>query len=285
MQDQLDAYHQATTCPFCQTQFSDVVKVIPECGKCICGTCYSELRQSLDDSKDYKCLACNETHVLPEIDLWNCTQLVALLRHPIEKPLSEQARKLKLLMESVQEELAVLKGFDPRDHIEQHCLQLELEIRQAAESAIKHIKETEAELIKRAQISRQRCVDALTNQPDESSAKLDELVSMATEQPQKDLVELSTEIDEFSSKWSDYFKRFNALASESEIEAAIDQTGVFQSHMTTLDQRIRNQALCESMMQFSPNATFYSSKDHLGELLEMSTKGSRKKDKSELISC
>ena len=283
MQDPLDAYHQATTCPFCQTKFSDVVKVIPECGKCICGTCYSELRRSLDDSKDYKCLACDEIHVLPENDLCNCTQLVGLLQHPIENPLSEQAKKLKLLQQNVQEELARLEGFDPMDCIEQHCLQLELEVRQAAESAIKHINKTETDLLTRIQVFQQRCVDALTTQSKKSSAKLEELGSMATEPPE-DLVGLSSEIGNFSSKWSGYFKRLNALASESEVEPAIKQTGVFRSHMRMLEQRIRSQALCGSMMQFNPNASFYLSRDHVGELFEISMKTNERIDKSELIS-
>ena len=120
MQDPLDAYRQLITCPFCQTKFSDVVKIIPECGKLICGACHDELSESLDESKRYKCEACKEHHVLPEDGMLVCTILANLLRHPIEKPLSEQAKKLKQLLEIVQEELANLQAFDSRDFNRAH---------------------------------------------------------------------------------------------------------------------------------------------------------------------
>ena len=46
MQDPLDAYQKAFACPFCKVMFSEVVKLIPDCGNFICGACYDELTES-----------------------------------------------------------------------------------------------------------------------------------------------------------------------------------------------------------------------------------------------
>ena len=139
MSDILEVFRQMATCPFCRNKFSDVVKLIPDCGNFICGACCQELADDLDVWKRYKCEACNDHHMLPGNGFPVCKQLVGLLRHSAEKPLSEQAKKLKLLIENVQEDLARLEAFDPKDHIEHHCLQLEHEVSQTAASAVKHI--------------------------------------------------------------------------------------------------------------------------------------------------
>ena len=260
MQDPLEVFNRVTTCPFCQTKFRDVVKLIPECGEFICGICYDHLKEG--ESKEYHCKACDQVHLLPENGLPDCKRFVDLLRHPVEKPLSEQAKKLKNLIGDVQEEIAKLEAFDPRDHIEQHCVQLELEVSQAAESAVKHIHEIEKDLLEQIRVYRQQCLDALPTRT---------LPEPFINLTNRSLRTLKRQAQYFSTKWNGYFKRLNVLASDNEIEAAIRQTNEFQTRIRTLEQETRNSALRESTMLFTSGTVFHSSRGHLGELVRIST--------------
>ena len=283
MQDPIDAYRETTTCPFCQTKFSEVVKLIPDCGKCICGTCYDDLIERSDETKEYKCHACGEHHVLPENGLPDCKQLVSLLLHPIEKPLSEQAKRLELLVESVRDELVKLRAFEPRDHVEQHCVQLEHEVSHAADSAVKHIKEIEADLHKQIQAYRQRCLAALEAPLPNMNPQADEQQAAFTNSIGVELDTLTQEISDFSTKWTDYFKQLNVLASDSELEAATSQVDVFQTRMRALDKDMKNRALCEKVLQFNPKTSFHSQRDHMGELVEIPTQVDHKAYMGEVL--
>ena len=269
MQDPLEAYNQAVTCPFCRTKFSDVIKLIPDCGSFICGACFDELSESLDGSKRFKCRVCDHHHVLPENGLWNCKMLLNLVRHPIEKPLNEQAKKLRLRIENVQEELSKLDSFDPRELLEHRCVQLEHEISLAAESAVKHIHEIEAGLLKQIKEYHQRCLDSFATQTSQSPTG--QLRVPLSNEAKLDLDSLTKEIRDFNSKWNDYFKRLNALASDSELEAAISQTDTFRARIRTLDQEITDQALSGKFLQLNLKASFCAARDHLGGLVETST--------------
>ena len=269
MLDPLVIFHKTLTCPFCQTKFSDVVKLIPDCGSFICGTCYDVLAERLGQSKEYNCTACDQQHVLPENGMANCKQLVGLLRNPVEKPLSEQARKLKLLVKNIEEELASLNVFDPRDYIEQHCAQLRESVSQAAESAIKHIHELESDLFNQIEAYRQRRLDSLTTQSSKSGQ-----LQVSFNKTRMKCEVFTKEISKFIATWNDYFKRLNASASDNEVEAAINQTGIFQARIRTLDEETKNSALNDSLLHFNPEKSLYSSRDHLGELVEISAHGS-----------
>ena len=168
--------------------------------------------------------------------------------------------------------------FDQAGGVEDHCVQLEHDVHQAAESAVKHIHEIEKDLLKQIQDYRQGCLDALTAQSSESSSKDDQSASQnsqsgdsLTEEPEVDLKTLTKEIEEFSTKWNEYFKRLNSLASDSEIEAAIPQTDELKARIKTLEQETRNNALLESTVLFTSGTVFHSSRDHLGELVRIST--------------
>ena len=207
MQDPLDTYQQTFTCPFCQIKFSDVVKLIHDCGSFICGTCSDELNESLGRSKRYKCDACGDHHILPENRLPACKKLANFLRHPIEKPLSDQAKKLKPLIEDIQKELANLQTFNPRDYIEKTRVELENDVSQAAESLVKHIRQIEANLHIQIRAYCQGRLDKISNN------------QIAIYQ-----LDASTQtFTEFCAKWNDYFKRLNSFASEDQIKDAIDQ--------------------------------------------------------------
>ena len=271
MLDPIDAYEKTTTCPFCQTKFSDVVKFIPDCGKFICGACYDELVKDIDESRNYECQACDDQHILPTAGLADCTQLVYLLRHPIEKPLSKLGKKLKRMVESVQEEMAKLNSFDAKDFIEHQAIQLELEIRQTAESAVKHIHQIEDDLLKQVQTNRQRCLDALNDQvSDKPKTSKDQKPATSSTTNDEDIgtrqKALTKEIKEFSSKWDDYFKRLNSLASDKELQAAVRQESDFQDRIRRLEKEMQIRASNGALMYFRVKESFFSARDHLGKL-------------------
>ena len=284
MQDQLDAYEKATTCPFCQIKFSDVVKLIPDCGNFICGTCYDYVIESVGQSRTFKCQACDCLHVLPESGLPSCKQLVGLLQNPIEKPLSDQAKKLKLLIETDQEELIKLEAFNPRDHIEEHCVQLELEVNQTAESAVKHIHEIETDLLNQIQTYRQRCLEALTAPSPVSLTRRQHQRDALADEMKGRLASLQREMAEFKGTWDGYFKKLDVMSTDTAIDSAIQQANILQSRLKSLDQEMRSHALSGSVMQFNPNASFHSTRDHLGQLVEVSTRVNQKSYKGKSTS-
>ena len=131
-------------CSFCVHQFSDVVKLIPECGNSICGECEDQLRDELENlPAKYTCKACGEEgHLFPKKGFVNNKSLMNLIKTaPSERPLSKEAKKVRELAERVDEEMKRLESFDPEQYIREHFEQLESEVNEAAESAVKHINE------------------------------------------------------------------------------------------------------------------------------------------------
>ena len=216
--------------------------------------------------------------MLPENGLPACKKFASVLRHPLEKPLSDQAKTLKQLIKNVQEELVDLQAFDPRDFIEHTCVQLEHEVSQAAESAVEHIRQIETDLQNRITAHRQRCLDQLKETSLESSTQ-PTTRKMAT----NDTIVIAQEISEFTAKWSEYFNRLNSLASDNQVEAAIQQTKIFQVRMKRLDQEMRNRALGDKLIQFNPSDSFCAIRSHLGELVELSTKFDERQKKGKII--
>ena len=276
--DPLEAYRRAVTCSFCESKMRDVVKLIPDCGKFICGHCYQDLRECLDDSGEFECKACNRRHKLLEKGFADCTQLLDLLRHPIEKPLSPQAEKLKHLIETVQEEIGRANALDSKQYVDEHCERLELEVCKAAQSAVKHIQELERGLLKQIEEYRRRSLDG------EVSFKNDQSKALVNNAPQMlNLEALSKEINQFATKWTEYFQQINSYATDKEIEVALGQGELFQSRIEYIEQEMRNSALENiSRLQFNAKAAFLSQSDHLGELVEISIQGNGVTSKGEL---
>ena len=277
-QDPFEAIQKAVTCSFCLQRMSDVVKLIPDCGKFICGECYDELIQSLEnESREFKCLACEMPHHLPQNGLADCKQLLDLLRQSIKKPVPPQANELRTLIGNIQEQLIRIKAFDSKEHIEQHCQGLEIKISDAAESAIQHIHEIETELLTQANQYRQRCLDAL-----ETRSPNGQLDASANELKIR-LDSLSKEIGQFNEKWIEYFRQLDSYAMESEIEAALSKGDRFQARIDQLEQELKSSAFREPMMQLTENESFISRKDHLGELVKVSPDACLKAIKGKLV--
>ena len=139
----------ALCCSFCQRRFSGVVKLIPECGNSICGECYAFLESELENlPAQYTCKACGEKdHLFSTRGFANNKTLMDLAKkEPIERPLSEQAKKLRELVGRVDEEIKRLDAFDPELYIREQFGQLEDEEAFAAEAAVNHINTIESDL-------------------------------------------------------------------------------------------------------------------------------------------
>ena len=78
-------------CSFCGVRFSDVVKLIPECGNSICGECHDGLRDELETlPAQYTCKACGEgDHLFPTKGVPSNKSLMELAKTtPSERPLA-----------------------------------------------------------------------------------------------------------------------------------------------------------------------------------------------------
>ena len=84
-------------------------------------------------SRRFICRACGEYHTLPESGYPNCNQPPRLVK--VEKPLSPQAKQLQTVVKHVREGLDKLHQFDAREHVQQECERLELQVSEAAERA------------------------------------------------------------------------------------------------------------------------------------------------------
>ena len=212
---------QVLCCTFCNRQFSDVVKLIPECGNSICGECHDRLRDELDIlPAQYTCKACGDVgHMFPTKGLANNKGLMDLAKAtPTERPLGEQAKKLRELIERVDEEMKRLDSFDPGQYIREHFDQLENEVNESAESTVKHINEIRSDLLGQIQERRQECLESLKAR---LSAQLE-----ATDEPpnklQQEISKLARNKSEFVLKWSSYFQKAGSYASDQEIGTALD---------------------------------------------------------------
>lgn len=262
MTNPVRSFESALNCSICKESFTSVVKRIPDCGKLICGNCYDDLIESLDESRKYKCLACAEDHILAENGLPEFFPFLDSQRNSSDKPLSSKLMKLKSLIGELQTEHYKLQTFDSKEFIEELCEQLELEVSAAADSAIRHINKIEDDLRKQIRDYRQRCFDAV-----ESSAHNHKLLAPANK-TKVQLDALTEDIEYFNIKWNEYFGRLDVLKSDKEVQEALGQADMFQTRMREFHQEMRNNALNGTMMQFTSKGTFFLEQDHLGMCVE-----------------
>ena len=250
-------------CSFCDRKFTNIVKIIPDCGKFICGECYDSLEMDIQESdRSYRCRACSAKHVLPANGYANCNQLLGLARSmPEERPMSIQAKSLRNLVKAVEKELETLEAFDPREYIERECERLELEIGEAAEYATRHIDKIEKELFGQIKEYRQRCLDSCsTEKKFRSSAVM------------KEFSELSMEIRDFNEKWNQFFSRINSYASDKEIDQAAEEGEGYIDQLKLLETEIKAYALNGVTLKHNRNSTFFEDRDQLGKLVEIAIK-------------
>ena len=273
-------------CTFCDHQFSDVVKLIPECGNSICGECEDQLRDKLDKlPAQYTCKACGEEdHTFVAKGLPINKSLMDLVKTaPRERPLSDQSKKLRELIEKVDEEIQKLTSFIPEQYISEHFDQLEDEVNEAAESGIKHLNEIRSDLLRQIQERRQECLDALLvkssiRMKETKEPPVNETAQLSTQLQARDtpsklqqkIGKLSRETSEFVHKWEGYFKRVESYASEQEIAGALDQAEAVLQEIEKFGEASKLEATKERWIRFEANNLFSKTKHHLGKLASYS---------------
>ena len=246
-------------CSFCEERFSDVIKFIPDCGNNICGRCYEDLKEDVDEqTKEYKCVACKEIHTLPPNGLRDNKALMIAVKKmkPPEKALHPNAIKLRDLVKQVQDQMEKLQTFDGKQFIELECGRLEQELSDAIESAVDHLKEIETKMMKQISEYRERCIANLSKKSSEPEDTTE----------QQELKAVTKEVSEFNTRWNDYFKQIEVYESESDIEAALAQTGEFMLKMESMEERMRKEALNWEKMVFHVNSQFMKEWKHVGEM-------------------
>ena len=153
---------ESLKCSICHLQFVDVVKLLPDCGESICGDCFDALKSEVNESGEFMCQVCQETHLMPKKGLADNKSVLKMLKSTkMEKPLSEQATTLKSALKSIESQIEAIRAFNGADHVNHHCDQLEIQVQDAIESAAKRLSQVEEDLLKQINEYRQRCLDSM----------------------------------------------------------------------------------------------------------------------------
>ena len=277
-------------CSFCEQKFSDVVKLIPECGNSICGECHDGLREKLETMPaQYTCKACGDDgHLLAAKGLPNSKSLMELVRTaPSERPLSDHAKKLRELVERVDQEMKRLGSFNPEHVIREHFEQLEGQVNAAVDAAVKHIKEIRSDLLGQIKEHHQECLDSMRTKslvkqedteepPAKKIARLSTQLHATADPPIKlpqEIAQLSKKTSEFVIKWRSYFQRAGSYASDQEIGTAFDQAQAFLVKIEKFEEASNLEATNGKTIKFEANNLFLQTRDLLGKLTLFSGTG------------
>ena len=252
------------TCPFCWHKFSDVVKLIPECGNSICGDCYEELRNGLMIVK-FQCKPCEGAwHTMPGDELPDNKALMKILRvKPQERPLSDKAKNLKLMLEHMQRRIGNLSSWDETDEIKVYCEQLEHEVLSTAEKAIKHLTKIKGDLLKQIDDYRQDLL-ARSN-----------LRRLQLQSPSVDLrhmnfdlyrIRIASEIESFNNQWLESFGNLHKNIGNEDILKAQKQAKEYMLKITLIEKGIRQQTFTDRFLKFNPNELFMELNSYVGTL-------------------
>ena len=252
-------------CSYCHAKFTDVIKTVHGCGEAICGFCYDDLKESLDESGEYRCLACDESHVMPKTGFTDNRGLLKLLnKKTVEKPLTDQAKLLKAQLAVVRDTLAAVHCFDGPQQVNLHCDQLESDVIVSCESAINYFNTVQKDLLKEITDYRKKCLDSF------ELAEFQHLsVSATSKQPEsikQKMEAITKEIEEFGKKWDDYFNSVNALATDTEIILALVQADIFKQQLNALSASTQSQAFSGKLLEFKPKLKIFEDKNYLKQL-------------------
>ena len=102
------------SCSYCKHRFTDVVKLIPQCGNSICGECHEALVSDMSETREFKCKLCDhQPHTMPAEGLPNNSVVMRIIMmKPVNKALNEKTKKLKSTIEDIQQRIDVLKCYD-----------------------------------------------------------------------------------------------------------------------------------------------------------------------------
>ena len=260
-------------CGFCHLKFLNVVKLVPECGNSICGDCYDSLKETLDESGQFKCQACHQTHAMPTGGLTDVkTIMKALQLKPDAKALSKQEIQLRQGIQDVHEKLNRLKQFDHKDAINAYCDDLQLEVMETVESVVKQADQIGNDMIKTINQYRQDLLDnmnedkASQNEPLVSFGTLPELFSKPASSSSQ-LEKLSTQIKTLKDKWDRHFNQITTTSTEAEVNIALQQVKETDKSLNQLDQTMLRSMFNSRMLKFKRNAVVLDSNKFLGQLV------------------
>ena len=129
-------------CPNCSSKYKDP-KALP-CGDIICGNCASK------KTKEFKCLFCSKTHIIPDEGLPNSNLVMKLLEIQADEVYrSENVNILKNNLNKIQKEINELTfGINNGiDYIKEHCLNVRNEIQFATDTIFKEVNDLSESMI------------------------------------------------------------------------------------------------------------------------------------------
>ena len=248
--EDVDAFFK---CSFCSNRFEDVVKSIPQCQSSVCGDCHEDLKMTLNLANEFKCLACDDQHVYPREGLPDDFSILKMLQmKPRERKLSGPARKLKSMCHEVQDGLARLQSFDGALEINAKCDKIESSIHLAADSAVRHLKNHQDNLIAQSNSYR--------------SDLLESLKSKETPVLSQDVTQLADEIAPHLEAWHEYFTRLDSDLEFKDMEAELTRAGTFMSTINKKLDETTATILDDRNMFFDEASSFYESADQFGTL-------------------
>ena len=263
-----NSIEEVLKCSQCRLKFTDVVKLIPECGHSICGQCHSSAKDPSKQTNEIKCRTCNRVIVISGNGLPdNKTVMEVLKLQPQEKALTPTSQSLKKLIGEVELKLAELRTFDEQARIQTYCDQLEHTVQKAVEELLAHAKLLANSLLKQINEYRKSQLSSARN-PSKRIRMSNEAESADVDQK---MVDLSKEIDELAQKWKQHFADISKAESEDDVE---DAKEVFLRHRDRLDElkfEIVNKAFNRRFMRFRINESTLRSTKFLGEFIYENT--------------
>ena len=218
---------------------------------------------------------------MPANGLPNIKNLMGLAKTaPSERPLSEEAKKLRELVGRMDVEVQKLKSFNPEQSIRENFEKLENEVNESADADVKHINEIRSDLLSQINQHRQECLNSLLER---SSIKVEDteeppakkIARLSTQlhatadpssQLQQEFEQLSREMSDFVLKWKDYFQKADSYASDKEIAAALCQVQAGLKEIEKHGEASKLEATNGRTIQFQANNLFLQTRDHLGKL-------------------
>ena len=207
-------------CQYCQTKFTSVVKLIPDCGHSICIDCYDDLWDSLDESNRFNCKACHQDHTMSSTGFLDNKCVMSFCKvQPVEKIISDEAKTLRQSLKEAADKIDEIKTFDTKSAINNYCDQLQSQVMDMVDSAVKYINIQGGLLIKEINDYRQ---DLLLNSESLDTSDLsnvDKPESSETRSLFRKLSEISNEVDLINNSWSKYFNQMDVLAKDVDVQS------------------------------------------------------------------
>ena len=219
-------------CNYCQLSFVDVVKIVPDCGALICGTCHDDLNIS-SSNRTFECQSCGKQHTMHQEGLADVKPIMQMLKLKPESPVaaSDQSNEFKSMVEEVRERIARLESFDSQEEINTYCDQLKLQVTEALESSIKQANKLHGDMLK--QIDQYR--DKL----------LQEQVSAVKEPHVKqELVDLSKQLDELSLRGGE------PVQCQYDIQAANNRVKEIAEKLKFVKNKLMAEAIDSQFLRF-----------------------------------